>query len=402
MNVRHIPVISVAVLLAGLALLAPPGDREKVQAQGDQRVSADYAHYVGALHEHSGYSDGWPGTIPEDYYASAKSFGLDFLGSSEHSDNSDLPVVLNEQCLDPGSTTDCVLADGADPEDSLRKWQATKEQAEAATNESFTGFRGFEWTNNRYGHLNVYFSKNQTNAVIDGANASMETFWDWFTRRPERGGGSDGLATFNHPGDKGIRPEDPAFNWNGFEYVPEADDRMVGLEVFNGTKDYVKNGWYTKALDKGWHVGAVGAEDVHDAEGWGDPRWAKTVLISRDRSAPALREAMLARRMYALLDNSIRMDMTAAGKPMGSRIAQPVGTKVRITASVTPDAGRLEIVSNGGEVVSGKDGSRISYNASVRSNERYYFLRVLDATGKPVAYSSPVWVRAGGLGAPQG
>lgn len=400
---RQVWVIVGAVFLAVLVLLAPPGDPEAAKAQSNQKASADYAQYVGALHEHSGYSDGWPGTTPEDYYASAKSFGLDFLGSGEHSDNSDLPVVLNEQCLDPASTTDCVLADEADPEDSLRKWEATKEQAEAATNESFTGFRGFEWTNNRYGHLNVYFSKNQTNAVTDGANVSMETFWDWFTRRPEHGGGSDGLATFNHPGDKGIKPEDPAFNWNGFEYVPEADDRMVGLEAFNGTKDYVKNGWYTKALDKGWHVGAVGAEDVHDAEGWGAPRWAKTVLISRDRSASSLREAMLARRMYAVLDNTIRLDMTAAGKPMGSRIAQPEGTNVRISASViSGSAGRVEIVSNGGEVVGGKRGSRISYNASVTGDERYYFLRVLDASGKSVAYSSPVWVRAGGPGVPRG
>jgi predicted metal-dependent phosphoesterase TrpH len=398
MNVRLNWVIVGAVFLAVLLLFAPPGDQGKDQARSNRQVPDGYSQYVGALHEHSGYSDGWPGTTPEDYYASAKAYGLDFLGSSEHSDNSDLPLIFNEQCLEPNSTIDCVLADGGDPEDSLRKWQATKEQAEASTDGGFTGFRGFEWTNNRYGHLNVYFSQNKTNAVVDGANASMETFWDWFTRRPEQGGGSDGLATFNHPGDKGIKPEDPAFNWNGFEYVPEADDRVVGLEVFNGGKDYVTGGWYTKALDKGWHVGAVGAEDVHDAEGWGASRWAKTVLISRDRSEPALREAMLNRRMYAVLDKSIRMEMTAAGKPMGSRIAQPEGTKVRISASVTHgSARRVEIVSNGGEVVGGKRGSSISYKAPVTGDERYYFLRVLDPSGKPVAYSSPVWVRAGDL-----
>lgn len=394
-----------ALVLAVLALLIPAPDGDPTgTARAEAQEKVQLHHYVGALHEHSGYSDGWPGSTPADYYASARSFGLDFLGSSEHSDNSDFPVVANEECLEPGSTAECIIADRQNPEDSLRKWEATAEQAEAATDDSFTGFRGFEWSSDRHGHLNVYFSKNYTNALTDGGNVDMETFWRWFTTRPEADGGSDGLATFNHPGDKSLRPWDPAFNWNDFEYVPEADDRMVGLEVFNGNKDYVARGWFTRALDKGWHVGAVGAEDKgHDrTDRWGAPEWAKTVLIARDRSEPALREAMLARRMYAVLDNEIRMELTAAGEHMGSRIARPEGSKVQIRASVTPGAGRLEIVGNGGEVVASAAGSTISYDATVTGEERYYFLRVLDPSGKPVAYSSPVWVRAGGPAPPRG
>lgn len=60
---------------------------------------------------------------------------------------------------------------------------------------------------------------------------------------------------------------------------------------------------------KGWHVGAVGVEDKgHDrSDVWGDSKWAKTVLISRDRSEPALCEAMLNRQMYAVLDNELRV-----------------------------------------------------------------------------------------------
>ena len=37
----------------------------------------------------------------------------------------------------------------------------------------FTGFRGFEWTSDRFGHINVYFSRNDTNAKIDGGYATM-------------------------------------------------------------------------------------------------------------------------------------------------------------------------------------------------------------------------------------
>ena len=31
--------------------------------------------FAGALHEHSGYSDGWPGSRPQTYYDSGRSFG---------------------------------------------------------------------------------------------------------------------------------------------------------------------------------------------------------------------------------------------------------------------------------------------------------------------------------------
>ena len=59
----------------------------------------------------------------------------------------------------------------------------------------------------------------------------MNTFYSWLTR-------SDGIATFNHPGDKSLSTDDPGFNWNDFAYVPAADDQMVGIEVYNSAKDY--------------------------------------------------------------------------------------------------------------------------------------------------------------------
>ena len=40
-----------------------------------------------------------PGSTPADYYAAGAAAGLDFLGSAEHSDSEDLPVVFSEDCL---------------------------------------------------------------------------------------------------------------------------------------------------------------------------------------------------------------------------------------------------------------------------------------------------------------
>ncbi|TQS23289.1 hypothetical protein [Microbispora hainanensis] len=37
------------------------------------------------MHEHSGYSDGWPGSRPADYFGSGRDkHDLNFVGSSEH------------------------------------------------------------------------------------------------------------------------------------------------------------------------------------------------------------------------------------------------------------------------------------------------------------------------------
>ena len=63
----------------------------------------------------------------------ASAFGLDFMGGSEHSDNADLPIVASEDCLDPLVAPQCALADPVNPLDSFRKWDATLEQARAAS-----------------------------------------------------------------------------------------------------------------------------------------------------------------------------------------------------------------------------------------------------------------------------
>jgi hypothetical protein len=389
-------------------------------------------HFVGSLHEHSGYSDGWPGTRPSDYFASAKGFGLDFLGSGEHSDNADIPATFSDGCADPSLTAKCAGGDDEEPLNSVRKWEATLEQARAATDENFTGFRGFEWTSDRFGHINVYFSKNDTNAKIDGGYAgTMDTFWNWFRTPPELDGGSDGLATFNHPDGKRliekevqrVEPSfhDPATNWNDFAYVPEADDRMVGIEVYNdedefGTTRGPGAGFYVHALDKGWHLGAVGAEDLHgkpepDREPadnqWGHPLLPKTVIIAPDRSEASLRAAMHARRFYATRFNQgLRIEFTVDRAMMGSRLVRPGGRSLLIEASTNQPGLTLEIVTSGGKVVaSGTTSLRSMVRAS--SSDRYYFLRVIDPnvfdSRRYVAYSSPVWVEAsGGSDGPSG
>src|SRR3954451_11105086 len=322
--------------------------------------------YVGSMHEHSAYSDGFPDSIPTDYYRSGKCFGLDFLVGSEHSDNMDIPLALNDECLPPNDPSPCALADKDTPANSFRKWDATLEQANAEQTSDFTAGRGFEWTSDRFCHINVYFSQYNVNAKDDGGYATMGSFYAWAKRSPELHGGGDGLLTFNHPGDKSLSAADPAFDWNDFAYDPGLDDRMVGIELFNGTKDF--GPFYFHALDKGWHLGALGVEDkghMRTDHGGADDL-GKTVFIEPENSRAAMRDAMHDRRMYATLGRNLRLDFTVDGAVMGSRLERAPGDKLDVDGALRDwegrrldDPVRLEFCGTGGQVPAGADGDTL-------------------------------------------
>lgn len=391
-------------------------------------IEPGFTPYVGSMHQHSGYSDGWVGSTPADYYASGEAFDLDFMGGSDHSDFLGVPLSTSGYCApDPNNPTgrdpeaqlhDTAQCPGGDPSDqtkSLNKWDATKKYAAAATTPNYAAFQGFEWSSDVYGHTNVYFSKNVANAKADGY-PTPKTFYDWLTRRPEQGGGSDGLMTFNHPGAKDLLkparnaaglPADTSLNWNDFAYDARIDNQVVGIETWNDTdeygssrdKDTYPEGYYVRALDKGWHVAPIGAEDLghNRSDDWGGPSWAKTVILATERSPAALKAAMLARRVYAVQDGAIRLDLQVDGEMMGSRISAATGTSLPVTASVTW-AGHsgltLQLVTSQGALVASSTGTGTLTAAPTASPaEKYYFLKVLDGT-TPVAYSAPVWVSA--------
>jgi hypothetical protein len=369
--------------------------------------------YVGSLHEHSAYSDGWPGSRPAEFYSSGARHGLDFMGGSDHSDNTGVPMSFSDYCANPQNPQydptqpGCAVADATNPSDSFRKWDATGEQAAAATTPTFTAFRGFEWTSDRFGHINVYFSSRWINAKADGGYATMDSFYSWLTRPTALGGGSDGLATFNHPGDKKLSTSDPAYNWNDFAYVPAADDQMVGIETYNSASDFARprahggpaEGWYSHALDKGWHVGAIGAEDLghHYSDDWGGPGQAKTVVLATDRSAAALQVALRDRRFYAIARPAYRLSYTVDDAPMGSRLERRAGDRLRFSARATGAADgppvALELVTSGGKVAATGGDGRLVASLRWQPAAKWFFVRALQG-GQVIAYSSPVWVTA--------
>lgn len=78
---------------------------------------------VGAIHEHSGYSDNdLPDTRPADYYAAARTGHntadaggdtgviVDYLLSSDHSENEKLAITTARGCIDPSGIPDALDA----------------------------------------------------------------------------------------------------------------------------------------------------------------------------------------------------------------------------------------------------------------------------------------------------
>ncbi len=314
---------------------------------------------VGVVHEHSGYSDGDPDTRPADYYKAARTGHntidggdgdsgviVDYLLSSEHSENERLPITTAEACIDPAGIPagianleltgiipplQCSHLEGAE---HYRKWNETLAQAIEATTPAFTAMRGFEWTNDYYNHLGVYFSRNVVNAKVDASYVSMQIFWDWLRTDSTAGGGDDALVVFNHPGGQpALTPFDGDFphnqilgdtkggaNWDDLALIPDLDDRVAGIEV-RGGDDLT---WYLKALRNGWHLGPIAAEDEHQLE-WSSSDDGKTLIFTRGVSP---------RDYYFALQHhrTIALSQAVVGGSPGQRAVVP-------TVSFTADDG---------------------------------------------------------------
>ncbi|WP_372777453.1 CocE/NonD family hydrolase [Litorivivens sp.] len=369
---------------------------------------------VGAVHEHSGYSDGDPNTRPLDYFLAGRTGQntsddgsgnsgviLDFMWSSEHTDNEKLPITTAAVCApfaDPledsndaqspepllnwladGGATNLVTAldcANIDQNDHYFKWQATLEQAMAATERDeegnytgFTALRGFEWTNDFYNHLNVYGSTHVVNAKVDGSYADLEQMWEWLRTPVSEGGGADALVTFNHPGrNPTATPFDnnnPALaiavtaDWNDLAFVDEKiDARVIGMEIREG-EDI---SYYIKALNNGWHIGALDAEDEHQRE-WANTIDGKTLILTRGRKPQDYYHALANRRTIAVSGDAISGepgqpaiapsllywadgDSIETGKPLGA-IVNSSGSEhtLYVEATGLPEGAEVRLVN---------------------------------------------------------
>ncbi len=359
------------------ALAAPLGPRAEFGTDRSSRVTRGTRLVHADLHNHSLQSDA--AGRPEEAYESMRDAGLDVAALTDHSVAA--YSVPGDACaLFPpppaGSTNACRSLLGLDE----AGWQNTRSLADANnTDGSFTAVAGFEWSSPALGHMNVWFTERwidalqtdgvteaqlvaiglsvpllqgalsqlglspaQVAAVVAGVRASrdrgMESLYDWLQRAPQAqgiGGGSDGIAGFNHPNREPLVFDD-------FAYGDRVRDRVVSMEIMNRREDYLFKEYaegfpspLTSCLNAGWDVGLLGVTDEHGSD-WGEPDGkGRAGLYVRELTRAGVREAMQARRFFATNLRGLRLDATANGVQMGGRLERTrAGSVVRFVVDL--------------------------------------------------------------------
>jgi PHP domain len=323
--------------------------------------------FYGDLHNHTGYSDGTG--RPEEALRQMRARGLHFAAITDHGELLERDTAVRE----------------------TRKWTMTAQQVAALTGDDFLAMRGFEWSSPRQGHSNVWCSAAFTGYHVTG-DQSMQAFYDWLIRAQPTADARV-LASFNHPGRE-------AACFDGCAYVPALDDRLVVLECFNRGDDYGEA--YFQALDRGWHVGAIGVSD-HHGDDWGNPTLPRAGVLAPSLTLPHLQAALLARRVFATRSPTLALLVMGNEALMGSRLRLDAAQELTIGVwchdpVVIHGRARLELWSSGGQCIATHEPrglQQVHWRVAVKprdAREHWFAVRVLyDGTAR--AYSSPLWVR---------
>ncbi len=320
--------------------------------------------FYGDLHNHTAYSDGMG--RPEDALRQMRDRGLHFAAITDHGEFFD-----------------------REPARKARRWAAAAEQIAALNGDDFVAIRGFEWSSPHQGHSNVWWSA-EFSSYLQTGDESMTMYYEWLARaRPTPG--DTVLAGFNHPGRE-------VTCFDGCMYAPALDDRVVTLECFNRQDEY--GATYFRALDHGWHVGAIGVSDHHEND-WGSPRLPRAGLLAPTLSMGAIQAALQARRVFATRSPSLALLMMGNASLMGARLS--LAAREALTIGVWCDdpaasgrPARLELWTNGGTLVEARESvglHEIRWRVTLPpqgSEEHWYVVRVLHS-GNIIAYSSPIW-----------
>jgi hypothetical protein len=277
------------------------------------------------LHNHTWLSDGRGD--PARTFPALRAAGLDVAAITDHAR---WASVLFGRGHPPGAI-------GID----AHAWARTRELADQADDPGgFVALAGFEWSHGWHGHMSVWGSERFTDALRT-FGPPMSAFWHWL-----EGPGEDGLAGFNHPGKAGPR------RFGRFRHRPAMTRRLVSMEVFNKTHDYLFQGTDGRAasplvecLDAGWRPGLLGVTDEHGAD-WGVPDGkGRAGLYVHELTRAGVLEALLARRMFASRVKGLRLDAACEGVRMGGTVAVAPAPR---SAGPGPRPLRIEVDLDGG------------------------------------------------------
>ncbi|WP_051226916.1 CehA/McbA family metallohydrolase [Butyrivibrio sp. MC2013] len=345
------------------------------------RQNENYNIYFGQIHSHTSYSDG-SGTCEEAFAHASKVDNLDFLAVTDHSNS-----------LDNADSSE--LAKNVDTADT-DEWTMGHSLAKQYTTDDFVAFYGFEMTwSNGLGHMNTFNTpgfQSRTQAAYKTYGTALNNYYNTLSTVP------DSISQFNHPGTTFGDFQDFAY------YTGERDNLITMIEVGNGEGAIGSSGYfpsyeyYTRALDKGWHVAPTNNQDNHKGK-WGDANTARTVILADSLTEENIYDAMRSYRIYATEDNDLSIYYTLDGNVMGSVLEKDmVGDEVTIKAEISdPDAsdtiGKVEVIVNGGLSIASQNVNvnKETVTFKVPANYSYYYLKVTEGD-RDIAVTAPVWV----------
>ena len=344
-----------------------------------------YNLYFGQLHAHTNISDG-AGSVTEAFQHASQVDNLDFLAVTDHSNSFD-----NE--------SDSQVDLGADLTNVSDEWKQGHEAAAAVTGEDFVGLYGFEMTwSDGFGHINTFNTpgfESRSNSEFGNKSGSTEGYQNYYGKLVEVG---SSLSQFNHPGTTFGDFQDFAF------YDPQVDQRITLIEVGNGEGAIGSSGYfpsyeyYTRALDKGWHVAPTNNQDNHKGN-WGDSNTARSVVLASDLTEEGIYDAIRNYRVYATEDNDLSILYDLNGNAMGSILSKQDAVEITAQISDPTDTAdmKVEVIVNGGLVLDSQtlSGGSDTVTFHFDSNEySYYYLRITQAD-QNIAVTAPVWTGEG-------
>ena len=368
-----------------------------------EALGTKYNTYFGQLHTHTNLSSDAIGEVEDAFSYASKADGVDFLAITDHSNSLDNHDKANIN----DSAGSVEFARGRAAADNITK------------DGKFVGIYAYEMsmptTQTKFGHLNTFNTAGFESRVNEKAYASsskdkklngMNQYYQTLRTAP----GS--ITQFNHPGTTYGDFDDFGF------YDSSLDQHVTMIEVGNGqgivgVKDNPTYGehdykrfyeFYTRALDKGWHLAPTNGQDTHYG-GWGDSNTARTVVLAEDLTRDNIYDAMRNRRVYSTEDQKLQINYTMNGRPMG--YIYPEGTEpkgdseisvtlkhpnlvnllggtvsVVVNYGLKPYSVKIENNPAMGTTLKTEGGiTTFTWNVKVSSENSYYFIQVDEPIG---------------------
>ncbi|MDD5502902.1 MAG: CehA/McbA family metallohydrolase [Candidatus Thermoplasmatota archaeon] len=362
--------------------------------------------YFGNIHSHTLYSDADEG-MPEETLAWARdTVKYDFYAITDHSELFTIPFTNYENFPDMQPVL-------------VNKWDDIGAKVdEFNKNGSFVAIRGFEWTSEEYGHINIFGTDTYTTSypsmpVIGTTDWStdLNTLYTWIDEH-------NAFAQYNHPCDA---EGSGAQNLGNFTYDQRVGDNFFAMETGNadlGNNDEYYYNYYHILLDNGWKMAPTNNLDNHHFNYTSH----RTAVICKNLTRNDIMEGIKAKRVYSTDDPNMEILFSNGANWMGSTMNYTASVAV-FTTVVLDDENitKLELIGNGGKVVAektfaaGQDSRIVSWMPIVNVTENgYFFLKVTekdenndeaqryntelnvaekkDTGGVQVAVTAPIWI----------